>query len=59
MTPEVLARVTEPFFTTKQNGTGLGLAMAHEFAREAGGVLKIDSTAGRGTTVRLLIPLPP
>lgn len=57
MTPEVLARVTEPFFTTKSEGTGLGLAMAHEFARKSGGVLKIDSTPGRGTTVRLWLPV--
>jgi signal transduction histidine kinase len=57
MTPEVLARVTEPFFTTKPQGTGLGLAMAHEFARESGGTLNIDSTLGRGTTVRLWLPV--
>ncbi|MGG5811860.1 PAS domain S-box protein [Falsiroseomonas sp. CW058] len=49
MTPEVLARVTEPFFTTKPNGkgTGLGLAMARGFAEQSGGALTVESTAGR------------
>ena len=55
MTPEVLARVTEPFFTTKPKGkgTGLGLAMARGFAEQSGGTLTIESAPGRGTTVSL------
>lgn len=55
MTPDVLARATEPFFTTKEQGkgTGLGLAMARGFAEQSGGGLHIDSAPGRGTTVRL------
>ena len=55
MPPEVLARVTEPFFTTKQpgEGTGLGLAMARGFAEQSGGGLLVESTLGRGTTVTL------
>ncbi len=59
MSPEVLARVTEPFFTTKGHGqgTGLGLAMARGFAEQSGGGLGIDSTPGQGTTVRLWFPL--
>ncbi|MGG5811744.1 PAS domain S-box protein [Falsiroseomonas sp. CW058] len=58
MTPEVLARVTEPFFTTKPRGkgTGLGLAMARGFAEQSGGALSIDSAPGRGTTVSLWLP---
>ena len=54
----IIGRVTEPFFTTKPvgEGTGLGLSMASEFARESGGTLTIDSTPGRGTTVSLLLP---
>ncbi|MGG5809011.1 PAS domain-containing protein [Falsiroseomonas sp. CW058] len=58
MAPEVLARVTEPFFTTKPRGkgTGLGLAMARGFAEQSGGALSIDSAPGRGTTVSLWLP---
>jgi CheY-like chemotaxis protein len=56
--PEVLARVTEPFFTTKPRGkgTGLGLAMARGFAEQSGGGLTIESVLGRGTTVSLWLP---
>ncbi len=59
MTPEVLARATEPFFTTKGRGkgTGLGLAMARGFAEQSGGRLAIESAPGRGTVVSLWLPL--
>jgi PAS domain S-box-containing protein len=59
ITPEVLARVTEPFFTTKAQGkgTGLGLAMARGFAEQSGGGLGIDSEPGRGTTVSVWLPV--
>jgi len=59
MPPDVLARVTEPFFTTKPQGkgTGLGLAMARGFAEQSGGGLHIESAPGRGTTVTLWFPL--
>jgi len=53
MTPEVLARAGEAFFTTKPNGagTGLGLAMARGFTQRAGGMLELSSGPGLGTTV--------
>jgi signal transduction histidine kinase len=53
--PEHLARVTEPFFTTKGEGkgTGLGLAICKRIVQEHGGTLAIESTVGRGTTVRI------
>jgi len=58
MPEEVQARAAEPFFTTKAEGrgTGLGLPMVYGFARQSGGVMKIDSAPGRGTTVALIIP---
>jgi two-component system, NtrC family, sensor kinase len=57
MDPDVLARVGEAFFTTKEpgKGTGLGLAMARGFAESAGGTLRIESERGRGTTVTLWV----
>ena len=51
-------RCLEPFFTTKgDRGTGLGLAMVYGTVRRHGAELEIDSTPGRGTTVRLTFPV--
>src|SRR6202034_3107407 len=59
MSAATLARAMEPFFTTKPigKGTGLGLAMARGFAEQSGGRLRIESTPGQGTTVKLWFPL--
>jgi PAS domain S-box-containing protein len=56
--PEVLDKVFEPFFTTKPlgQGTGLGLSMVYGFAKQNGGVARVESEPGRGTTVRILLP---
>ncbi|WP_428487072.1 PAS domain S-box protein [Rhodopila sp.] len=58
MDAAVLARVTEPFFTTKEpgKGTGLGLAMAKGFVEQSGGRMSIQSTIGRGTCISLWLP---
>jgi len=58
MTPEVQARVFEPFFTTKDvsKGSGLGLPQVYGFAQQSGGRVTIDSKAGVGTIVTLLLP---
>ncbi|WP_406856117.1 ATP-binding protein [Alsobacter sp. KACC 23698] len=58
MSADVLRRASEAFFTTKPagHGTGLGLAMAREFAEGAGGALRIASEPGRGTEVTLWLP---
>ncbi|WP_218014871.1 histidine kinase famiy protein [Teichococcus rhizosphaerae] len=58
MPPDILARVMDPFFTTKEEGkgTGLGLSMVYGFAKQSGGALCLDSGLGSGTTVRLYFP---
>jgi PAS domain S-box-containing protein len=58
MPPEVLARATEPFYSTKPlgKGTGLGLAQVYGIAQQAGGTLRIESGEGRGTSVHILLP---
>ncbi len=59
MTEEVRARAFDPFFTTKprDRSTGLGLWIAHEVAKAAGGRVEIESRPKRGTSVVLSLPL--
>jgi signal transduction histidine kinase len=49
-------RLFEPFFTTREKGTGLGLAFVHEIVQDHGGTVEIDSAADRGTTFTLVLP---
>lgn len=58
MPPDVLARATEPFFTTKPQGkgTGLGLSTVFDIVKESGGCLVIESHVGAGTTVTSYFP---
>jgi signal transduction histidine kinase len=57
--PDILERVFDPYFTTKKpgEGTGLGLSVVHGIVKRLGGVIKIDSTPGKGTIVSVKIPL--
>jgi signal transduction histidine kinase len=56
-----LPRVFEPFFTTKafstKRGTGLGLTMVYEIARETGLGLRVESAPGQGSTFTILLPV--
>ena len=59
MTPEILKRAVEPFFSSKPlgKGTGLGLSMVHGLAVQLGGALQLTSTVGKGTTATLILPV--
>jgi PAS domain S-box-containing protein len=59
MAPDIAARAFDPFFTTKGvgKGTGLGLSQVYGMARQAGGIARIRSTAGQGTTISIFLPI--
>ena len=59
MSADVRGKATDPFFTTKGvgKGTGLGLSMVAGFCKESCGRLKIESQAGKGTTIRMEFPM--
>lgn len=56
MSPDVLAQAFIPFFTTKQAGTGIGLALCRQIILKHGGTITIDSEEGRGTTFTISLP---
>lgn len=59
MDESVISRSLEPFFTARKDGqgTGLGLSMVYGFIKQTGGDIQIESTPGKGTCVRLMLPL--
>ena len=52
-----MSRLWEPFFTTKADGTGLGLSMVYGITRQHGGILRAESRVGHGSTFHVLLPL--
>ncbi len=55
--PEQIGQLFEPYFTTKQNGTGLGLMIVQRIVREHGGTMEVESDKDRGTTFRIKLPI--
>jgi two-component system NtrC family sensor kinase len=55
--PEHISRIQEPFFTTKHNGSGLGLSICRSIIWNVRGEMKIESQPGAGTQIRLLLPI--
>jgi signal transduction histidine kinase len=53
----ILSEVFNPFFTTKEAGTGLGLALVKRIARVHGGWVDVDNQPGRGVTFRIRLPM--
>jgi signal transduction histidine kinase len=56
MTPEVLDRIRKPYFTTREGGSGLGIAVARGLIEQHGGQLHYDSKPGKGTTATIDMP---
>lgn len=53
---DVLPRLFDPFFSTKESGSGLGLALTQQIVKDHGGELGVESTVGRGTTFKVSFP---
>jgi len=56
---DVLPRLFDPFFSTKEGGSGLGLALTQQIVKDHGGDLTVDSTVGKGTVFRVAVPARP
>ena len=55
--PDVFEQLSTPFFTTRVDGTGLGLAMSRHWVARHGGALRLESEPGRGTRARVFLPV--
>jgi len=54
---ELREKIFYPFFTTKERGSGVGLALAQKFVASHGGILEIESACGVGATFRVRLPV--
>jgi len=59
ISPEDLSKIFQPYFTTKDVGIGLGLAITERIIKEHGGGVEVESTVGTGTTITVSLPLQP
>ena len=57
MPAEAVRAAFEPYFSTKDTGLGLGLALTRKIVEDHGGRIALDSEPGRGTSVRIMLPL--
>ena len=55
--PDVLHKIFEPYFTTKPDGSGLGLTMTYKVVKEQGGDIQVHSELGKGTRFTLILPV--
>jgi len=58
MSPEVMAKIFEPYFTTKDFGSGIGLTLVYKIIKEHGGDISVVSQEARGTTFTITFPIP-
>lgn len=56
MSKETLNAIATPFYTTKQNGTGLGICLSREIIEAHGGKIIFDSIKNKGTNVKIILP---
>jgi len=57
MSAETKRRLFEAFYTTKRNGTGLGMMITQEIVKKHGGKMEVESEEGKGTTVSVYLPV--
>jgi len=59
ISPDAMARLFEPFYTTKENGTGLGLATSHSIIQQHGGIITASNAPGGGSVFTVALPIAP